>query len=222
MFGAIDIGASGGRVMAGIVTDGQVELELVHRFSNGVVERDGSLHWDVTRLFGEVLDGLTALAARYGAVVSLGIDTWAVDYGLLDADGALIGDPYAYRDDRTDGLARRGPRTDRRSRAVRRHRPAVPALQHDLPARRGAAGSTLGGRGDAAAPPRPARVLAHRRSSLRGHERLDDRAVRRDDPGLVTARRRTAGLSISACWPRSSRPAPYGACCSPASPRGPA
>lgn len=101
VFGAVDIGASGGRVMAGRVVDGRIELELVHRFGNQLDHRGTRLFWDFERIHRDVIDGLTRLAARYDNVVSLGIDTWAVDYGLLDADGALIGDPYAYRDDRT-------------------------------------------------------------------------------------------------------------------------
>lgn len=101
VFGAVDIGASGGRVMAGRLTDGRIELELVHRFGNQLDRRDGRLVWDFDRITADVIDGLTLLAARYDDVVSIGIDTWAVDYGLLDRAGALIGDPIAYRDDRT-------------------------------------------------------------------------------------------------------------------------
>ncbi|MFC7622218.1 rhamnulokinase family protein [Microlunatus sp. GCM10028923] len=101
VFGAVDIGASGGRVMAGRVVDGRIELELVHRFGNQLDHRARGLFWDFERIHRDVIEGLTRLAARYDQVVSIGIDTWAVDYGLLDADGALIGDPFAYRDDRT-------------------------------------------------------------------------------------------------------------------------
>ena len=90
---AVDLGASGGRVVVGDGTD----LEVVHRFDNGVIERDGHLRWDVAALFDEVRRGLTAA----GEVESIGIDTWGVDYGLLDADGSLLSDPIAYRDDRT-------------------------------------------------------------------------------------------------------------------------
>ncbi len=107
VFGAVDIGASGGRVMAGRVTGGRVELEAVHRFPNGVVEQGGHLRWDLTAMFAEVLTGLTALADRHPKVVSIGIDTWAVDYGLLDHAGALLAEPVAYRDSRTDGIADR-------------------------------------------------------------------------------------------------------------------
>ena len=98
VFAAVDLGASGGRVMAGSVADdGGIRLELVHRFANSMAERDGHLRWDFSALFEEVRAGL----ARVPDAVSIGIDTWGVDYGLLDADGALLAEPIAYRDDRT-------------------------------------------------------------------------------------------------------------------------
>lgn len=101
---AIDIGASSGRVVAGTVRDGTVSIEVVHRFANGLQTVDGRLRWNLTGLYAEVLTGLTALAARYDDVHSIGIDTWAVDYGLLDADGRLLAEPTAYRDDRTEAV----------------------------------------------------------------------------------------------------------------------
>ncbi len=109
VFGAVDVGASGGRVVAGIVAgdvagdvgDRSVEIDIVHRFENGATERDGHLRWDFERLFAEILTGLGELARRYPDVHSIGIDTWAVDYGRLDRRGNLIDDPFAYRDDRT-------------------------------------------------------------------------------------------------------------------------
>lgn len=106
VFAAVDIGASSGRVMAGVLTDDPghgtgIELIEVHRFPNGPVELDGHLHWDLPTLWSEVLHGLQMLVARWPEVSSIGIDTWAVDYGLLDS-GALIGLPYCYRDSRTE------------------------------------------------------------------------------------------------------------------------
>ena len=98
---AVDIGASSGRVVAGVVQDGRVELHTVHRFANGAVRSAGRLRWDLSGLFAEVLTGLRRLGERYGDVTSVGVDTWAVDYGLLDADGRLLAEPTAYRDDRT-------------------------------------------------------------------------------------------------------------------------
>jgi rhamnulokinase len=102
VFGAIDIGASSGRVVAGRMTGTGLTLDVVHRFPNQAVEADGHLRWNLSGLYEEVLTGLAALGRRYGEVVSVGIDTWAVDYGLLDADGRLLAEPVAYRDARTD------------------------------------------------------------------------------------------------------------------------
>src|SRR5689334_20079903 len=100
-FAAVDVGASGGRVMVGAVgSDGGVQLEAVHRFDNGVIERDGHLRWDLRRLQAEIGHGL----ARVPEPMSIGIDTWGVDYGLLDEDGTLLADPIAYRDGRTTGV----------------------------------------------------------------------------------------------------------------------
>jgi rhamnulokinase len=103
---AVDLGASSGRVMVGRVgRDGRARLELreVHRFPNGGVPVGGTLHWDVLRLYSGILDGLQA-AAREADIVGIGIDAWAVDYGLFDSDGALLGNPVHYRDDRTEGV----------------------------------------------------------------------------------------------------------------------
>lgn len=97
---AVDLGASSGRVVRGVVTDGRVHVEEVHRFANGPVHRRGSLHWDLPGLYREVLAGLRLA----GEVDSIGIDSWAVDYGLLDASGELLGDPFCYRDSRTDAI----------------------------------------------------------------------------------------------------------------------
>ena len=104
VFGAIDIGASSGRVVAGRVGPRGIDLDVVYRFPNGAVERDGHLRWEFTGLYQEVLAGLAALAERYPDVVSVGIDTWAVDYGLLDVDGNLLAEPVAYRDGRTNAV----------------------------------------------------------------------------------------------------------------------
>ncbi|MGI3781635.1 MAG: rhamnulokinase, partial [Janthinobacterium lividum] len=104
VFGAVDVGASGGRVMAGTVVDGRVELAAVHRFGNGAVESAGHLRWDLTGMFEQILVGLAELARRHPDVVSVGIDTWAVDYGLLGADGRLLAEPVSYRDPRTEAV----------------------------------------------------------------------------------------------------------------------
>ncbi|MCW2758095.1 MAG: carbohydrate kinase, partial [Nocardioidaceae bacterium] len=104
---AVDLGATSGRVMvARVGVDPDVlDVEEVHRFPNGGVRaEDGSLRWDVERIFAEVLDGIRRAAAG-GPVDAIGIDSWGVDYGLLDADGRLLGAPYSHRDTRTDGVA---------------------------------------------------------------------------------------------------------------------
>ncbi|MBX7444750.1 rhamnulokinase [Arthrobacter sp. MAHUQ-56] len=91
--------------MLGRVTGAGVQLEVVHRFPNGVVELDGGLRWDFDALFVEVLEGLRAaatIAALQGEkIASIGIDTWAVDYGLVDRSGTLVAQPFSYRDDRS-------------------------------------------------------------------------------------------------------------------------
>ncbi|SCF07002.1 rhamnulokinase [Micromonospora coriariae] len=100
---AVDLGASSGRVMVGRVEPGRLELTEAHRFRNDPVRVAGTLHWDVLALYRGVLDGLRAA----GPVASIGVDTWAVDYGLLDATGALLGNPVHYRDGRTEGVGDR-------------------------------------------------------------------------------------------------------------------
>jgi rhamnulokinase len=100
---AVDLGASGGRVMVGQVGHGQLDLHEAHRFANTPVRVLGTLHWDILGLYRGMLDGLGA-AARAFDLASVGIDSWGVDYGLLDAGGALLGNPVHYRDTRTDGV----------------------------------------------------------------------------------------------------------------------
>lgn len=100
VFAAIDIGASGGRVMAGVVDGERITLDRLHRFPNGAAKRDGHLRWDLSDIFREIHVGLRRLTAAR----SIGIDTWGVDYGLLDADGRLLGEPISYRDDRTSAV----------------------------------------------------------------------------------------------------------------------
>lgn len=106
VFAAADLGATSGRVMVGRAGPDLLELSEAHRFPNRPVQLPGGLHWDVLGLYQELLDGLAA-AARTHQITSVGIDSWAVDYGLLDASGQLLGSPYHYRDGRTDGVAER-------------------------------------------------------------------------------------------------------------------
>jgi rhamnulokinase len=105
---AVDLGASSGRVMLGRVGPDRLELCEVHRFTNEPVRLahpgGAGLHWDVVGLFGQVITGLRAAARALDPgerVQSIGIDTWAVDYGLLDARGELVATPFCYRDART-------------------------------------------------------------------------------------------------------------------------
>jgi sugar (pentulose or hexulose) kinase len=103
---AADLGASGGRVMVGTVGPGELVLHEAHRFGNVPVTALGTLHWDILRLYGDILAGLRAAAGEF-ELASVGVDAWGVDYGLLDADGALLGNPVHYRDARTAGVAER-------------------------------------------------------------------------------------------------------------------
>jgi rhamnulokinase len=111
VFAAVDIGASSGRVILGSLSGGVTKLEVVHRFPNGVVESDDGLRWDFDALFAEVLTGLAAAAksaeVRGARIASIGIDTWAVDYGLVDAGGNLVSQPFSYRDPRGQGAVNR-------------------------------------------------------------------------------------------------------------------
>ncbi len=100
LYAAIDLGASSGRVMTARVGADELTLREAHRFANRPVRAGGTLYWDILGLYREVLDGLRAA----GDVESAGVDSWGVDYGLLDSSGALIANPVHYRDERTDGV----------------------------------------------------------------------------------------------------------------------
>ncbi|MEY4018730.1 MAG: hypothetical protein RLZZ590_30 [Actinomycetota bacterium] len=104
VFAAIDLGASSGRIVAGVFEGKSLELNEVARFRNGPIEVGGELHWDFDRVYQSILEGLIALgdfaASRGQKVVSIGIDTWAVDYGLIGEDGKLLATPRHYRDER--------------------------------------------------------------------------------------------------------------------------
>jgi rhamnulokinase len=102
---AVDLGAESGRVMLGRVADGKLALEQVHRFANGPIQEQDSLRWDFDRLMADIKTGI-GLAARKAdsPVKGIGVDTWGVDFGLLDSDGRLLEKPYHYRDSRTNGM----------------------------------------------------------------------------------------------------------------------
>jgi len=101
---AIDIGASGGRHILGWLDNGRLLLEEIHRFTNGMEQMDGYLCWDVDKIFDEVLTGLKKCNDIGKIPTSVGIDTWGVDYILLDGVGNRIDPTIAYRDDRTAGM----------------------------------------------------------------------------------------------------------------------
>lgn len=102
---AFDLGAESGRAMLGRFQNGLLKLEEVHRFSNGPVRIGNSLHWDILRLWSELQQGLKLAAQHSGCTLrGVGVDTWGVDFALLAADDTLIGNPYHYRDSRTDGM----------------------------------------------------------------------------------------------------------------------
>lgn len=101
---AIDIGASSGRHILAHLEDGKMVLEEVHRFPNGMVEKDGQNVWDVDELFAQIKVGMKKCAGLGKIPVSVGVDTWGVDFVLLDANHNRIGDAVAYRDGRTRGM----------------------------------------------------------------------------------------------------------------------
>ncbi|MBI3666515.1 MAG: hypothetical protein HY236_09895 [Acidobacteria bacterium] len=104
-FLAFDLGAESGRAMLGRFDGRRLSLEEAHRFSNGPARVFSSLYWDALRLFDEMKKGLAAAASRAeGGLASIGVDTWGVDYALLGLDGALLENPYHYRDRRTKGV----------------------------------------------------------------------------------------------------------------------
>jgi len=102
---AIDLGAGSGRVVAGHFDGTRLELEEAHRFGNAGVQCPSGWHWNVTQLFSDIQTGLSRAQSAHGSrLTSLAVDTWGVDYGLVDKSGRLLGLPWMYRDDRTDGM----------------------------------------------------------------------------------------------------------------------
>ena len=101
---AVDIGASSGRHMLASMKDGKMQLEEVYRFPNGMDNKNGTLCWDVDRLITEIKNGLKKCKEIGKIPVSMGIDTWGVDYVLLDKNDNILGDTVGYRDSRTEGM----------------------------------------------------------------------------------------------------------------------
>lgn len=101
---ALDLGASSGRAIVGHLNNEHLKLEEVHRFENNPIRKNGGLHWDVETLFKEILTGIKKATEAYD-ISSIGLDTWGVDFGLINKEGKLIDLPINYRDPRTQGLA---------------------------------------------------------------------------------------------------------------------
>jgi rhamnulokinase len=102
---AVDLGANSGRVLAGIYDGRLLAVRELVRFPNDPVKMADGWHWNLDALFASIKSGITQAARQFGpGLVSVGVDTWGVDYGLLDAGGHLLGAPFQYRDARTDGM----------------------------------------------------------------------------------------------------------------------
>ena len=103
---AFDFGASSGRAILGSLKDGKIEMQEIHRFSNDPVTINGTMYWDTLRQFYEIKQGIVK-SKKYGKVASMGIDTWGVDFGLIDEHGALLESAVHYRDERTKGMGKK-------------------------------------------------------------------------------------------------------------------
>lgn len=102
---ALDLGASSGKMVLGKYDGSVLDTELIHEFPNGGIEVGGNLYWDILQLFNQIKKGLKKVSQKTGNdLQSVGVDTWGVDYGLLDQNDQLLSNPYHYRDQRTEGL----------------------------------------------------------------------------------------------------------------------
>ena len=101
---AFDLGAESGRAILGQIDKGHLTLRELHRFQNRMVPLHGHLYWDLLHLFAEIQQALQLAGREKIALAGIGVDTWGVDFGLLDRDGALLANPVVYRDHRTDGM----------------------------------------------------------------------------------------------------------------------
>ena len=102
-FAAIDLGASSGRVILATTSEGKINLEEIHRFSDPIIEMQGHFYWDFPAIYKSVVEGLAKIAERGVEIQAIGIDTWGVDFALFGEDGALLRLPYCYRDPHTVG-----------------------------------------------------------------------------------------------------------------------
>lgn len=101
---AVDFGGGSGRLIAGSITEGKLQLEEIYRFGNRQIKLGNHLYWDFLSLFQEMKNGLKIAAQKGYNVKSIGIDTWGVDFGFIDKKGNLLGNPVCYRDSRTEGI----------------------------------------------------------------------------------------------------------------------
>ena len=102
---AVDLGAESGRVIIGTLAEDRLSLTEVRRFANIPVRLPDGLHWDVLRIWSEIKSGISAAVSRNGKLLdSIGLDTWGVDFALLDQKGDMLANPFHYRDNRTDGM----------------------------------------------------------------------------------------------------------------------
>lgn len=107
VYAAVDLGVESGRVVVGRLDQGRVSLRDVHRFANRTMRVETTLRWDLQRLFGEVLAGLSVAAKAFPELASVAIHGWGMDFGLLDSRGRLLGAPFHHGDARTDGISAR-------------------------------------------------------------------------------------------------------------------
>ena len=101
---AVDFGGGSGRVIAGYTSEGRLELDTIYRFQNRQVRMGGHIYWDFLALFEDMKKGLRMAVDKGYRILSIGIDTWGVDFGLIDRNGNLLGNPVCYRDLRTEGM----------------------------------------------------------------------------------------------------------------------
>ena len=101
---AVDIGASSGRLILGHIENGKMFTEEIHRFKNGIENMGGHFCWDIEHLFDEIIVGMKKCGDAGKIPRTIGIDTWAVDFVLVDGEGNPVGQAVSYRDGRTDGM----------------------------------------------------------------------------------------------------------------------
>ncbi|MBQ8424267.1 MAG: rhamnulokinase [Coprobacter sp.] len=102
-FFAVDLGATSGRTILGTILDGKMEMKEISRFANPIIETGGHCYWDIFALYLEIIKGLKIIARENITIESIGIDTWGVDFVLIGKDGAILRNPYCYRDPHTIG-----------------------------------------------------------------------------------------------------------------------